>query len=140
MDIQTGKQTPFRKEMTSSASLSPQGKFVYGYNDADSTWWTYQIITGIFTVMNRNTLPSFYDELNDTPGYPNPYGSTGWTTDDQSLILYDRYDIWSWSPMKGKTPVRLTSGRENKLVYRYLNTDPEQKYSFYSAVVVACFR
>ncbi len=127
VDIQTGKITPFKKSMYTNPRLSPEGKFVYGYSDADSTWWTYQIITGVFTLMNRSGVPAFYDELNDNPGFPNNYGAAGWTTDDQSLILYDRYDLWSWSPMKGKTPLRLTKGRESQMVYRYIHTDREER-------------
>jgi hypothetical protein len=127
VDIQTGKVTPFKKNIYTTPRLSPDGKFAFGYSAADSTWWTYQIITGVFSLMNRGGLPTFYDELNDNPGYPNQYGSTGWTKDDQSLILYDRYDIWSWNPMKGKTPVRLTHGRESQMVYRYIRTDPDER-------------
>jgi len=127
VDIQTGKVTPFRDSIFTNPRLSPDGKFAYGFSDADSTWWTYQIVTGVFTFMNRNSLPTFYDELNDNPGFPGNYGFAGWTKDDQSIILYDRYDIWTWSPMKGKTPVRLTKGRESQMIYRYIRTDPEER-------------
>jgi len=127
VDIQTGKVTTFKKNIYTTPRLSPDGKFAYGYSDADSTWWTYQIITGVFTFMNRIGIPTFYNELNDTPGFPNNYGFAGWTTDDQSLILYDRYDLWAWSPMKGKTPVRLTQGRESQMIYRYVRTDAEER-------------
>lgn len=127
VDIQTGKVKPVKTNMYTSPRLSPDGKFAYGYSAADSTWWTYQVITGVFTLMNRSGLPSFYDELNDNPGFPNQYGAAGWTKEDQSLIIYDRYDIWSWNPMKGKTPTRLTHGRETQTVYRYIRTDPEER-------------
>ncbi|HXR82211.1 MAG TPA: hypothetical protein VN763_14890, partial [Saprospiraceae bacterium] len=127
VDIQTGKVTTFKKSMFTNPRLSPDGKFAYGFSDADSTWWTYQIVTGVFTLMNRIGLPIFYDELNDNPGFPGNYGAAGWTSDDQSLILYDRYDTWSWSPMKGKTPVRLTQGRETQMIYRYIRTDSEER-------------
>jgi dipeptidyl aminopeptidase/acylaminoacyl peptidase len=127
VDLQTGKTTSFRDSIFTNPRLSPDGKFAFGFSDMDSTWWTYQIVTGVFTLMNRSGLPRFYDEQNDTPGFPGNYGFAGWTTDDQSLIVYDRYDIWSWSPMKGKTPVRLTQGRESQMIYRYVRTDAEER-------------
>ncbi|HEX5112078.1 MAG TPA: hypothetical protein VFV79_04475, partial [Saprospiraceae bacterium] len=65
VDLVTGKVTPFKKNIYTNPRLSPDGKFAFGYSDVDSTWWTYQIITGIFTLMNRNNIPTFYDELND---------------------------------------------------------------------------
>ena len=128
MDIQTGVITPIKTSMYTSPRLSPAGKYAYGYSEADSTWWTYQIVTGLFTLMNTKSLPTFYDELNDIPSYPNSYGSAGWLKDDQSLIFYDRYDMWSWSPLKEKTPVRLTSGRDKQNIYRYIRTNPDEKF------------
>ncbi len=127
VDLQTGSLKPIRQSVYTNPRLSPGGSFAYGYSDADSTWWAYQVSTGNFVLMNRKGLPVFFDELNDTPGFPNAYGVAGWTRDDQALILYDRYDLWSWSPAKGKEPVRLTKGRASKTEYRYLRTDPEER-------------
>ena len=127
VDLQTGTTTPVRKDMHTQPRLSPAGKYAYGYSEADSTWWTYQIVTGVFTLMNTKSLPAFYDEENDVPAYPNGYGAVGWLKDDQALIIYDRYDIWSWSPMKARTPVLLTHGRDKQIIYRYIRANPEEK-------------
>lgn len=127
VDLQTGVVKPFRQTIYTNPRMSPDGKFAYGYSDADSTWWTYHIVTGIYSLMNTKELPLFYDELHDAPGFPNSYGTAGWTKEDQSLILNDRYDLWSWSPLKGKTPVRITRGRETQMEYRYIRTDPEER-------------
>lgn len=126
VDLQTGKITPFKKEIFTHPRLSPDGKYAYGYSQADTSWWVYHIITGVFSYMNSKGLPSFYDELHDVPGLPGNYGSAGWTAGDEDLILYDRYDIWKWSPLKSKIPVRLTKGREVNHEYRYIHTDPEK--------------
>ncbi|HZV71195.1 MAG TPA: prolyl oligopeptidase family serine peptidase [Saprospiraceae bacterium] len=128
VDIQTGEITPFRKGIVTQPRMSPYGKFAYGYSESDTTWWSYQVATGVFTFLNSKGLPLFYNELSDTPGYPNAYGSAGWTKDDQSLILYDRYDLWSWSPLRTKVPVQLTHGRDSGWIYRYIRTDPEERY------------
>ena len=69
----------------------------------------------------------FYNELNDVPNHPWAYGEAGWTEGDQHLLLYDRYDIWKYNPDTGER-TRLTKGRENKTVYRYIKLDNEQRH------------
>ena len=44
----------------------------------------------------------FYDELNDQPNHPRQYGAAGWLGDDQSILIYDRYDIWQFDPKGNK--------------------------------------
>ncbi len=128
VDLLTGAVIPIRKGILTYPSISPLGKFAYGYSEIDSTWWTYEFETSKFSLMARKNLPVFYDELNDAPDYPNSYGSAGWVEGDQSLILYDRYDLWAWSGKENQAPVALTNGREQNNVFRYVRTDYE-KYS-----------
>ncbi|MEO7925858.1 MAG: prolyl oligopeptidase family serine peptidase [Saprospiraceae bacterium] len=127
VDIQTGEITLIKRSIITQPRLSPEGKFAYGYSEEDSTWWTYQVATGVFSFLNTSGLPRFYDELNDTPGNPNSYGSAGWTVDDKSLILYDRYDLWNWSPLITRVPVRLTHGRDSSYIFRYIRTDAAER-------------
>lgn len=127
VDLLTGAVIPVRKGILTSPRISPGNKFAYGYSDTDSTWWTFQLATGAFSLMPRSGLPSFYDEQNDVPTYPNSYGQAGWVKDDQSLILYDRYDLWAWSGEKDKAPVPMTKGRDMRRVYRYVRTDPDER-------------
>ena len=128
VDLLTGAVIPIKKGIVTTPYLSPGGKYAYGYSDADSTWWSYPMAGGSFALMNKAGLTPFYDEENDVPSYPGGYGSAGWIKDDQSLILYDRYDMWAWTGEGGKTPVALTKGREQKKVFRYIKTDPEVRY------------
>lgn len=128
VDLLTGAVIPIRKGMLTQPRISPGNTFAYGYSEADSTWWTYRFATGTFTLMTRANLPSFFNELNDIPAYPSSYGSAGWVKDDQSLIFYDRYDLWAWSGESQKAPVALTHGRETQTVHRYIRTDPEERF------------
>ena len=41
---------------------------------------------------------NFWREDHDTPNLPPAYGSAGWTTNDASVLLYDKYDIWEVKP------------------------------------------
>ena len=108
---------------SSYARFSPKGKYAYGYNAYDSTWYTYNIETSEYTELTKGKI--FYNELSDYPDYPRSYGSAGWTKDDKSLLIYDRYDIWEFDP-NGLKSKRLTKGREERITFRYLKLDPEE--------------
>ena len=110
---------------TPSAHLSPKGKYVYGYHDIDSTWFTYNIATEKYKELTKGKL--FYDELNDSPDFPNAYGMAGWTEDDKNLLIYDRFDIWKINPETGEA-TNLTNGRTVKTAYRYLKINEEEHF------------
>ena len=106
-----------------TASLSPKGNYVFGYHEIDSTWYSYNIVTGKYKELTKGKR--FYDEQNDYPDYPRAYGMAGWTDDDKYVLIYDRYDIWKIDPDSGEA-VNLTKGRSSKTVYRYLKLDNEK--------------
>ena len=109
----------------SYSRLSPKGKYAYGYNQVDSTWYTYNIETSKYTELTRGKI--FYNELSDYPDFPRSYGLAGWTDDDNSILIYDRYDIWEFNPDNAKSK-RLTMGRETKTSFRYIKLDTEERY------------
>ena len=109
----------------SYSRLSPKGKYAYGYNQIDSTWYTYNIETSKYTELTRGKI--FYNELSDYPDFPRSYGLAGWTDDDKSILIYDRYDIWEFNPDNAKSK-RLTMGRETKTSFRYIKLDTEERY------------
>ena len=80
----------------------------WGYSD--STWNSLQIATGKKFCLTSAVKVNFSDEENDQPDVPNPYGIAGWTTEDASVLIYDRYDIWQFHP-------------ENKTGCRYIVVD-----------------
>ncbi len=121
----TGETKKELSKVTSSVRLSPKGKYAYGYNSADSTWFAYSIASEKRLDLTKGKM--FYNELNDSPRHPGSYGSAGWTKDDASIIIYDRYDIWKFNPDNGSSS-RLTNGREHKIRYRYVKLDNEKRY------------
>jgi dipeptidyl aminopeptidase/acylaminoacyl peptidase len=124
VNITTGKSKLILKKVP-SAHLSPKANYVYGYNDIDSTWFAYKIDSNQYKELTKGR--PFYDELNDSPDYPNSYGIAGWTENDTHMLVYDRYDIWKINPETGESK-NLTNGRESKTVYRYLKIDKEERF------------
>src|SRR6056297_2872739 len=72
----------------------------------------------------------FFDERNDRPMDPRPYGFAGWSENDRFVYIYDRYDIWKIDPSGKRVPVSITKafGRRNQIRLRYVQLDPEQEF------------
>lgn len=125
INVNTGDIKPAMKQFYGSIQMSPSGKYAFGYHPKDSTWYTYNLETSKYTELTKGKV--FYDELNDSPNEPSSYGFAGWTENDASVILYDRYDLWEFYP-ETAVGTKLTDGRANNTSYRYVNLNPEQRY------------
>jgi len=124
VDTKTGETTQILNKFT-GAGISPNAKYIYGYNPMDTLWFAYTVSNQKYRELTKG-LP-FSDELNDSPDYPSSYGSAGFTKDDQWLILYDRYDIFKINPETAER-IKLTNGRATKTRYRYVKTDREERF------------
>jgi dipeptidyl aminopeptidase/acylaminoacyl peptidase len=124
VNINTRESNMALTKVPGRVNLSPKGKYACGYNPVDSTWFALNVATNKYKALTKGKL--FYNELNDSPRHPNSYGSAGWTEKDDAFILYDRYDIWQFNPENG-TGIKLTQGRDNKTVYRYVKLDDEER-------------
>jgi dipeptidyl aminopeptidase/acylaminoacyl peptidase len=121
----TGTLTKIMSKVNGRARLSPKGKYAFGYNSVDSTWYAYDI--ALDKKVNLTKGKVFYNELNDTPNHPRSYGAAGWTNNDEFLLIYDRYDVYKFNPKTGQN-TRLTNGRSTKTVYRYARLDNEERF------------
>ena len=125
VNTQTGERKKLLEKQGGSARLSPNGKFLLYFNEPEGAW--YAIDTGAKTpaVNLTGITKKFADEEDDHPSFPPPYGSAGWTKNDKSVILYDKYDAWEFSPDNSKPPRKLTNGRTTQTVFRLVDLDPD---------------
>jgi dipeptidyl aminopeptidase/acylaminoacyl peptidase len=128
VDLRTGQRQRVAQKLDGQARLSPGAKYVYWFDNADSAWHAYSVATQQRVKLSDHKTAKFYDELNDMPDSPSDYGVAGWATGDAGLLLYDRYDLWSFDPENRRAPVRLTQGREKTTRYRYVRLDPEERF------------
>ena len=128
LDTKTGSKKEVVKGLNGNVGFSPGANFMMWYNRLDSTYAAYSIKNGSTKVLNTKSLPPFYDEENDLPTEPSPYGVATWTKDDKAVLIYDRYDIWQFDPSGNAKPIRLTNGREDQTVYRYMRLDREERF------------
>jgi hypothetical protein len=106
--------------------ISPIGKYIMWYDRQAKNYFSWdgketRNITSKIKV-------ALYDEENDTPDLPTPYGVMKWQQSDSSVFIYDRYDVWKVDPTGKLNPDMLTNGRKEKIVYRYVNVDPEERF------------
>ena len=126
LDMKTGSRKLLLKKHPAAAELSPAGKYLLFYENSDSTWNTLQVSTGKKFCLTGTLPVNFSNEENDQPDDPNPYGTAGWTPEDASVLIYDRYDIWQINPENKTAPVLLTNnGRAKQTSYRYVKIDPD---------------
>ena len=130
VDIKTGTRKKIIEGLDGNASASPDGTYIIFYNDKDMSWNTYQVATGKKTVLNNGMTVKFYDEENDVPALPNSYGIAGWAEEDKAVYLYDRFDIWQFSPDGKSAPKNFTNsfGRTNNLTLRVERVNPEARF------------
>lgn len=128
INLETGDRKLIRQAAQTLPRLSPKGIYAYWYQEQDSSWYTRSMKDD---KEYRLTTPQTFvawDEDNDVPDYPAPYGLAGWTENDEYLLIHDRYDIYRFSPVAASAPVNLTvNGRSNRLAYSLVRLDKEQK-------------
>ncbi|MDX1471256.1 MAG: prolyl oligopeptidase family serine peptidase, partial [Flavobacteriaceae bacterium] len=126
IDLETGSKQMIIEDLRGWASLSADGKYILWFNSEEGQYSTYNFSNGSTVKISEQIKTSLTDELNDQPNYPSPYGIEGWTEGDESVIVYDRYDIYQLDPQGKKAPLKLTNGRSAKTAYRYEHLDDEE--------------
>lgn len=127
IDPSNGKKTLVKEALFGRAQLSPNGKFVAWFEGED--WFIYDIKKRVTYNLTKDLEVRFDREDHDTPQPARSYGVAGWTKNDDSLLVYDRFDIWEFSA-NGKDRRNVTEGfgRKNDLSFRYLKLDPEEQF------------
>ncbi|MBP6431192.1 MAG: S9 family peptidase [Ferruginibacter sp.] len=109
---------------------SPMGKYIYWYNPAQKQYFVYNVETATTKNVTAKITVPLYDTENDVPDYPSPAGISGWTANDQYVLINDEYDIWQVEPNATANPINITNGfgRKNKTNYNYVRLDPEKRF------------
>jgi len=120
IDASTGKRTKAIEKVRWSYGGSPSGKRLAWYDGKD--YWSYDVETGLRTNLTRSLRADFSDPDWDYPAdLRPPAGYAGWSKGEKSLLVYDKYDLWSLNA-DGSGGKRLTDGRGECVIHRYLRT------------------
>jgi dipeptidyl aminopeptidase/acylaminoacyl peptidase len=123
VDLNTGERTLVKERVQFNYGASPSGRYVlYLENDH---YWVYDVTKQTHTNITQNVATSFIDIEDDhTVEQKPPFGNAGWTTNDATVLLYDKYDVWEVAP-DGSKATRLTDGHEDAVRYRLVFLDPD---------------
>ncbi|MGH9345938.1 MAG: prolyl oligopeptidase family serine peptidase [Vicinamibacterales bacterium] len=109
-------------------ALSPAGTYVLWFDTSKTDWFALRVSDGRSVNLTENLGVKFERETWDTFDFPRPYGTAGWTADDRSVLLYDRYDIWEVQPDDGSARMITNGlGRRESLVFRYQKLDHDEQ-------------
>ncbi len=130
INIETGARKMVLENTPSDVYLSPSGNYLFFYDFSQKAWLSMPSSGGEKKILTSKISYPLYDELNDIPAEPQPYGLAGWLDDNRHVLIYDRYDIWSLDLTGVEDPVNISNsfGRNNKLRLRYLKLDPESEF------------
>jgi dipeptidyl aminopeptidase/acylaminoacyl peptidase len=131
VDPATGTRKEIAKKIGGQAQLSVGAKYIAWYDKAH--WFAHNIATGKTVDLNAAMKSVHFEQENSSQtGEPAAWGLAGWTKDDASVLLYDRYDIWQIDPAGVKAPVILTDslGRRENMTLRVINLGQDEDERF----------
>lgn len=130
LDLSDNTKKPIKTGLKGMLILSPLSNYAAWYNAEDKQYYAYSMKTGKEVCLTDKLNINFWDEKNDTPSVPSPYGYAAWMENDEALLVYDAYDIWKLDPNGVKAPENITKsiGRDKKVRLHYIKTDPESRF------------
>lgn len=129
VDLETGNKSLIQKDVPGNPQLSPSFKYIYWYDNRDSSWVSYDILHKNFKNLTKDLESVFYNEQHDSPSLPSSYGTAGWLKGDEGFLLYDKYDIWKIDPTSKSKPINLTlgQGRDSNISFRRVKLEKEEE-------------
>ncbi len=108
-------------------SVSNDGNKLIYYVEPEKKYFSYDLKTNKKQIIAKDISYPLFDEDNDMPDDPNAYGVARWV-ENNSILIYDRFDIWLVD-VNGMIPSKkLTNGRPLNKIYRYVDLDTDKKF------------
>ena len=127
INTQDGAKKLIKEKLEGNVRMSPEGKYAYWFSNPDSAWFAYDVAKSQLIQLTKNKDIRFTDEEDDHPDFPSPYGVAGWTKGDEAILINDRYDIWQFPLSNIANAKKLTDGRPEKRVLRYVRLEQEER-------------
>jgi len=109
VNCKDGSRMPIAMKLVTNTGFkfSPAGNYIYWFDQTIRKWMTYEMKSNITRSVN---IPEPITIVSDA--YPVvPEGIAGWTKNDESILVYGRYDIWSVNmKYEAETVINLTGG------------------------------
>lgn len=116
VDLQTGQKTRHMEGVYASVILSPDGNYLLYYSERD--WHSLHLDSGVHRNLTGSIPTPFYNEDHDSPSEPSGYGVAGWESGGNSVMIYDKFDIWKFNLDSGQHENITADGRIRRIQYR----------------------
>ncbi|MDC0326225.1 prolyl oligopeptidase family serine peptidase [bacterium] len=130
VNLDTGRRERVLEQVKWSATMSPEGKYITWFDAEQKKWFSKSTrsASAKATLISDGIKFPLQDELHDTPNLARAYGTAGWLTKEQGVVVYDRYDLWKLDPSGKSRAVCLTagSGRQQSIRFRYQKLDSKE--------------
>ncbi|PTS95410.1 hypothetical protein DBR11_21460 [Pedobacter sp. HMWF019] len=110
----------------SFVKLSPCGTYIIYFDRIKKNYFSYEIATERIRNLTKDIsgITDIDTKWDNGAGMSTlPRGAVGavWTKNDESILLYDQYDIWELDPLNVRTPVNITNGygKKNGLIFHF---------------------
>jgi dipeptidyl aminopeptidase/acylaminoacyl peptidase len=130
VNTNNGERKLVAKKIRSGGTLSPKANYVLWYDWKMRHYFTYHTASAKIINITKNITFPLWDEDDEHPDDPPPYGLMGWHENDAFVYVYDRFDIWKVDPSGNTKPVCISDGigRKQQLTFRYIRTDREEQF------------
>ena len=127
VDMATGERTRIKDRVEDGyVQGSPGGRYLL-FLQADH-YWTIDTKTKAVTNITKAAPTVFVNRESDfTVKQKPPFGVAGWTTGDEAVVLYDKFDMWRVAA-DGSGATRLTDGTAEQVRHRYTRLNPEEEW------------
>jgi dipeptidyl aminopeptidase/acylaminoacyl peptidase len=122
----TGDKKLVKEKLKGQVYPSSTGKYIMWYDRKAKNYFVWDGTT-TRNITTKIKVP-LWNEENDTPDDPGPYGVMSWEKDDKAVLVYDRYGVWKVDPNVTNAPQLVIGDRKNKRSYRYLRVNPEERF------------
>ncbi len=125
VDLRNGETELIIESVRHDMGLSPNGEWFLYLTDGEI--FAHNLESGDWTNLSANSGVDFLNREYDIVAERPAHGVGGWSADGESVLLYDRFDIWS-VPLGGGAAVNLTGGvgAAEEIRFRLVDLDPEE--------------
>lgn len=107
VNTETGERTLIEKTLSRTMGTSPDSKWFLYLKDKKVR--AFNLDNATVVDLNAGPGKNFLNEDDDHPYEIPVWGVGGWAKDGNSVLLYDKFDVWQLS-LTGAKPVNLTAG------------------------------
>ena len=128
IDLVTGTRTPVAQKVNDQRlQVSPGGRYLL-YLQNDHFWTVNTATRAVTNITKAAAAGSFIDrESDETVQQKPPFGVAGWTKNDETVLLYDKFDIWEVAS-DGSRATRLTNGAGDQVRHRYVSLNANEEW------------